>query len=47
MHDKDQPKQMDLARILDIPVEETDSLRKFVDSGEFKFADEAVERDIF
>ena len=45
--DSDSGKQQELARILDIPSQETESLRKHVESGEFKLGEEEGERDIF
>ena len=45
--ESDKLKQEEVARILDIPAEEAQSLRRYVESGEFKLGEEEVERDIF
>ena len=45
--ESDRAKQEELAKILDIPIDEAQSLRQLVDSGEFKLADDTVESDIF
>lgn len=47
MTGSDQAKQEELARILDIPQDEAQSLRKHVESGEFKLEQEQGEGDIF
>jgi len=46
--EKDEGKQAELARILDIPAQEQDSLRSLVQSGDFKLgAEDQAEKDIF
>lgn len=45
--ESDNLKQEEVARILDIPAEEAQSLRKYVESGEFKLGEEEAEKDIF
>ena len=43
----DRTRQEELAKILDIPPEEAQSLRKHVDSGDFKLEQDESEADIF
>ena len=45
--ESDNLKQEEVARILDIPAEEAQSLRRYVESGEFKLGEEEAEKDIF
>ena len=43
----DSGKQEELAKVLDISPKEVESLRKIVEAGQFRFAEEAAEEELF
>lgn len=45
--EKDAGKQTELAKVLDISESEAESLRKIVEAGQFRMAEEAAEEELF